>query len=104
MNRGIEVCHFACYYDMPYQSACDAHEVLESLAWPVVCDPTCCPSDAQGPDVVTSFLQKHDMDLVCRAHQVVEDVDFMMQKRIATPPQEALATPKGQGLRGSYTR
>merc|ERR1711963_381620 len=26
-----------------------------------------------GPDVVTSFLQKHDMDLVCRAHQVVED-------------------------------
>jgi len=26
-----------------------------------------------GPDVVTSFLQKMDMDLVCRAHQVVED-------------------------------
>lgn len=23
-----------------------------------------------GPDVVTRFLQKHDMDLICRAHQV----------------------------------
>ncbi|CAD7964605.1 unnamed protein product [Amoebophrya sp. A25] len=26
-----------------------------------------------GPDVVQSFLRKHDMDLICRAHQVVED-------------------------------
>ena len=24
-----------------------------------------------GPDVVQSFLRKHDMDLICRAHQVV---------------------------------
>ena len=23
-----------------------------------------------GPDVVSRFLQKHDMDLICRAHQV----------------------------------
>ena len=23
-----------------------------------------------GPDCVTEFLQKHDLDLVCRAHQV----------------------------------
>ena len=23
-----------------------------------------------GPDVVTEFLQKHDLDLICRAHQV----------------------------------
>ena len=23
-----------------------------------------------GPDCVTDFLQKHDLDLVCRAHQV----------------------------------
>ena len=23
-----------------------------------------------GPDIVTRFLQKHDLDLVCRAHQV----------------------------------
>ena len=22
-----------------------------------------------GPDVVSRFLQKHDMDLICRAHQ-----------------------------------
>ncbi|OWM66742.1 hypothetical protein CDL15_Pgr010394 [Punica granatum] len=26
-----------------------------------------------GPDKVSEFLAKHDMDLVCRAHQVVED-------------------------------
>lgn len=26
-----------------------------------------------GSDVVTSFLKKNDLDLVCRAHQVVED-------------------------------
>jgi len=25
-----------------------------------------------GPDCVTEFLQKHDLDLVCRAHQVRE--------------------------------
>jgi len=24
-----------------------------------------------GPDVVTKFLNKHDLDLICRAHQVV---------------------------------
>lgn len=26
-----------------------------------------------GSDVVTSFLKKNDLDLICRAHQVVED-------------------------------
>ncbi|KAF7133348.1 hypothetical protein RHSIM_Rhsim09G0169400 [Rhododendron simsii] len=26
-----------------------------------------------GPDKVSEFLAKHDLDLVCRAHQVVED-------------------------------
>eukprot|EP00913_Durusdinium_trenchii_P004792 g4452.t1 len=26
-----------------------------------------------GPDVVHGFLRKHNLDLVCRAHQVVED-------------------------------
>jgi serine/threonine-protein phosphatase PP1 catalytic subunit len=25
-----------------------------------------------GPDVVARFLQKHDMDLICRGHQVCE--------------------------------
>ena len=23
-----------------------------------------------GPEIVTKFLQKHDLDLICRAHQV----------------------------------
>jgi len=26
-----------------------------------------------GPEIVSVFLKKHDLDLVCRAHQVVED-------------------------------
>jgi mono/diheme cytochrome c family protein len=26
-----------------------------------------------GPDTVNLFLRKHDLDLICRAHQVVED-------------------------------
>jgi len=38
-----------------------------------------------GPDVVTSFLQKQDMDLVCRAHQVVEDgYEFFAKRQLIT--------------------
>merc|ERR550525_2166661 len=38
-----------------------------------------------GPDVVTQFLQKHDMDLVCRAHQVVEDgYEFFAKRQLIT--------------------
>jgi len=31
------------------------------------------PGFAFGPDVVSRFCQKHDIDLIVRAHQVVED-------------------------------
>eukprot|EP00930_Biecheleria_cincta_P085182 TRINITY_DN74592_c0_g1_i1.p1 TRINITY_DN74592_c0_g1~~TRINITY_DN74592_c0_g1_i1.p1 ORF type:complete len:302 (-),score=62.16 TRINITY_DN74592_c0_g1_i1:42-947(-) len=38
-----------------------------------------------GPDVVGNFLQKHDMDLVCRAHQVVEDgYEFFAKRQLIT--------------------
>jgi serine/threonine-protein phosphatase PP1 catalytic subunit len=38
-----------------------------------------------GPDVVTSFLQKQDMDLVVRAHQVVEDgYEFFAKRQLIT--------------------
>ena len=38
-----------------------------------------------GPDVVSTFLQKHDMDLVCRAHQVVEDgYEFFAKRQLIT--------------------
>mmetsp|Transcript_114864 Transcript_114864/g.256394 ORF Transcript_114864/g.256394 Transcript_114864/m.256394 type:complete len:304 (+) Transcript_114864:78-989(+) len=38
-----------------------------------------------GPDVVTSFLQRHDMDLICRAHQVVEDgYEFFAKRQLIT--------------------
>jgi serine/threonine-protein phosphatase PP1 catalytic subunit len=38
-----------------------------------------------GPDVVSSFLERHDMDLVCRAHQVVEDgYEFFANRQLIT--------------------
>jgi serine/threonine-protein phosphatase PP1 catalytic subunit len=38
-----------------------------------------------GPDVVTTFLKKHDLDLVARAHQVVEDgYEFFANRRLVT--------------------
>lgn len=38
-----------------------------------------------GPDVVSRFLQKHDMDLICRAHQVC---GILSPTRHARAPQE----------------
>eukprot|EP00971_Amphidinium_carterae_P141904 2810853-Amphidinium_carterae.1 len=38
-----------------------------------------------GPDVVHSFLKKHGLDLVCRAHQVVEDgYEFFARRALVT--------------------
>eukprot|EP00122_Pirum_gemmata_P017808 Pgem_evm2s16687 len=38
-----------------------------------------------GPDVVQKFLAKHDFDLVCRAHQVVEDgYEFFAKRQLVT--------------------
>ena len=38
-----------------------------------------------GPDCVTEFLHKHDLDLVCRAHQVVEDgYAFFARRQLVT--------------------
>merc|ERR1711935_707898 len=38
-----------------------------------------------GHDVVTGFLEKHDLDLVCRAHQVVEDgYEFFAKRQLVT--------------------
>lgn len=38
-----------------------------------------------GPDVVTRFLQRHDLELICRAHQVVEDgYDFFSKRQLVT--------------------
>jgi len=33
-----------------------------------------------GPDVVSRFLQKHDMDLICRAHQVCDMLEIRPPK------------------------
>ncbi|KAG1335117.1 serine/threonine-protein phosphatase PP1 [Cocos nucifera] len=38
-----------------------------------------------GPDKVAEFLQKHDLDLICRAHQVVEDgYEFFAKRQLVT--------------------
>lgn len=38
-----------------------------------------------GSDVVSRFLAKHDMDLICRAHQVVEDgYEFFAKRQLVT--------------------
>ncbi|CAK7341107.1 unnamed protein product [Dovyalis caffra] len=38
-----------------------------------------------GPDKVTEFLQKQDLDLICRAHQVVEDgYEFFANRQLVT--------------------
>ncbi|KAD6795800.1 hypothetical protein E3N88_06696 [Mikania micrantha] len=38
-----------------------------------------------GADTVTEFLEKHDLDLVCRAHQVVEDgYEFFANRQLVT--------------------
>lgn len=38
-----------------------------------------------GPDVVAAFLKRHDLDLICRAHQVVEDgYEFFARRQLVT--------------------
>jgi diadenosine tetraphosphatase ApaH/serine/threonine PP2A family protein phosphatase len=38
-----------------------------------------------GEEVVTHFLQQHDFDLICRAHQVVEDgYEFFARRQLVT--------------------
>ncbi|KAJ1258173.1 hypothetical protein BS78_10G054500 [Paspalum vaginatum] len=38
-----------------------------------------------GADKVEEFLQKHDLDLICRAHQVVEDgYEFFAKRQLVT--------------------
>jgi serine/threonine-protein phosphatase PP1 catalytic subunit len=38
-----------------------------------------------GPDVVSRFLQKHDMDLIVRSHQVIEDgYEFFAGRKLVT--------------------
>jgi len=38
-----------------------------------------------GPDLVAEFLSKHGLDLICRAHQVVEDgYEFFAKRRLVT--------------------
>lgn len=38
-----------------------------------------------GMDIVANFLRKHDLDLICRAHQVVEDgYEFFAKRQLVT--------------------
>jgi serine/threonine-protein phosphatase PP1 catalytic subunit len=38
-----------------------------------------------GADIVSKFLHRHDLDLICRAHQVVEDgYEFFAKRQLVT--------------------
>lgn len=38
-----------------------------------------------GADIVTKFLRRHTLDLICRAHQVVEDgYEFFAKRQLVT--------------------
>jgi serine/threonine-protein phosphatase PP1 catalytic subunit len=38
-----------------------------------------------GTDIISTFLKKHDLDLICRAHQVVEDgYEFFSKRQLVT--------------------
>jgi len=38
-----------------------------------------------SPEIVSVFLKKHDLDLICRAHQVVEDgYEFFAKRQLVT--------------------
>jgi serine/threonine-protein phosphatase PP1 catalytic subunit len=38
-----------------------------------------------GPDILAQFLEKHDLDLICRAHQVVEDgYEFQSERQLVS--------------------
>ncbi|KAE9556190.1 hypothetical protein FO519_000529 [Halicephalobus sp. NKZ332] len=38
-----------------------------------------------GPEIVANFLNDHDLDLICRAHQVVEDgYEFFAKRQLVT--------------------
>ncbi|KAJ3198750.1 hypothetical protein HDU83_008031 [Entophlyctis luteolus] len=38
-----------------------------------------------GSDIVEKFMEKHDLDLICRAHQVVQDgYEFFADRRVVT--------------------
>jgi serine/threonine-protein phosphatase PP1 catalytic subunit len=38
-----------------------------------------------GSDIISSFLRKNELDLICRAHQVVEDgYEFFAKKQLVT--------------------
>lgn len=38
-----------------------------------------------GSDIATKFLNRHDLDLICRAHQVVEDgYEFFARRQLVT--------------------
>lgn len=38
-----------------------------------------------GAEIVSKFLHKHDLDLICRAHQVVEDgYEFFAKRQLVT--------------------
>ena len=73
----------------PVAPAASSSHTLLSLNNPFPCTLCATPdrgvSFTFGPDVVAAFLKRHDLDLICRAHQVVEDgYEFFAKRQLVT--------------------
>ena len=96
-----------CYYRSISLMICNTHEMLNSfmenignIILGLLCDLLWSDPDKEvtgwgendrgvsytfGPDIVGKFLHKHDFDLICRAHQVVEDgYEFYAKRQLVT--------------------
>ena len=52
-----------------------------------------------GLDVIREFLERHDLDLVCRAHQVVEDgYEFFAKRQVRPSHPQPLVTQSARAL------
>ena len=96
-----------CYYRSISLTICNTHEMLNSFIESIdniilglLCDLLWSDPDNDvtewgendrglsytfGAEVVAKFLYKHDLDLICRAHQVVEDgYEFFAKRQLVT--------------------
>lgn len=86
-----DLLHIGQIRNIPRPTDVPVHGLLCDLLWS---DPTAefgwtendrGVSFSFGPDVVNKFLHKHDFDLICRGHQVVEDgYEFFAQRKLIT--------------------
>jgi serine/threonine-protein phosphatase PP1 catalytic subunit len=77
MPRPIELPDFGLICDLLWSDPCEQAGWTSNITRGV--------SVSFGADIVTEFLERHDMDLIVRAHQVAEDgYEFFADRRLVT--------------------